>query len=136
MERILSEGRDVLGCFRELILQPQSDLPWFRHRLMEENFRIAEERLVLEEGKFYPMMRAVPGKEQAPWSAAELQFGRYLLREKDPVLHRLLLREKELREKILEQLAGQESPAAAQRRSEIEEERLLIKEALDNYEGF
>ena len=34
MERILTEGKAALPGFQELILQPQSDIPHFRHFLM------------------------------------------------------------------------------------------------------
>ena len=45
---------------RELVLQPQSDIREVRKWLMENGWRIAEEHAVLEDGKYYPMLRAVP----------------------------------------------------------------------------
>lgn len=43
MEKILTEGKAALPGFRELILQPQSDIPHFRHFLMEHGFCIIQE---------------------------------------------------------------------------------------------
>ena len=55
--RILSSKREVLGG-ATLVLQPQSDLPSVRGWLAEEGYAITAEDLVLEDGKYYPMMRA------------------------------------------------------------------------------
>lgn len=55
--RILSSKREVLGG-ATLVLQPQSDLPSVRGWLAEEGYAITAEDLVLEDGKYYQMMRA------------------------------------------------------------------------------
>lgn len=57
--RILQEGSAALEGVRELILQPQSELRSVRLYLEEAGYEIADEDLVCEDGKFYPMMRAV-----------------------------------------------------------------------------
>ena len=62
MERILTDGRSVRNSFSELILQPQSDIPHFRRFIQSEGWEITEEKMVEEDGKFYPMMRVVPGE--------------------------------------------------------------------------
>ena len=59
MEKILSDNPEVRDSFQELILQPQSDIPHFRHFLMSNGYRITEEKMILEDGKFYPMMKAI-----------------------------------------------------------------------------
>ena len=61
MERILTDGRSVRNSFSELILQPQSDIPHFRRFIQSEGWEITEEKMVEEDGKFYPMMRVVHG---------------------------------------------------------------------------
>lgn len=58
MMRILSADREKTASFRELILQPQSELQMFRVWLRSEGYRIAQENMIEEDGKFYPMMRA------------------------------------------------------------------------------
>ena len=60
MMRILWEEKHKTDSFRELILQPQSELEEFRRWLRERGMRITDEKMVEEDGKFYPMMRAVP----------------------------------------------------------------------------
>lgn len=57
MMRILSEDRDKTASFRELILQPQSEIERFRAGLREMGYQIIDEQMIEEDGKFYPMMR-------------------------------------------------------------------------------
>ena len=135
MEKILSADWKITDSFQELILQPQSDIPHFRKFLMENGYSIIEEKMILEDGKFYPMMKAVRKQEQDSWTAEELMFGRYLLAEKNPVLHQFLLREMNIRDKILMNLKTAGTEEALRRRNEIEEEKQLIQAALDSYES-
>ncbi len=60
MMRILGEEKAKTDSFTELILQPQSEIMQFRTWLREQGLRITDEKMVEEDGKFYPMMRAVP----------------------------------------------------------------------------
>ncbi len=64
MMRILGEEKQKTDAFRELILQPQSELEEFRRWLRERGLRITDEKMVEEDKKFYPMMRAVPGSDE------------------------------------------------------------------------
>lgn len=57
MRRILSENSVKTDSFQELVLQPQSEIEQFRAWLRERGYRITEEKMVAEDGKFYPMMR-------------------------------------------------------------------------------
>lgn len=63
MMRILSDDRDKTNSFRELILQPQSEVEQFRAWLRSRGYRITDENMIEEDGKFYPMMRAETGAE-------------------------------------------------------------------------
>ena len=132
--RILSEGAGKLGACRELILQPQSDLKAVRAYLEGEGWKIDREEMVQEEGKFYPMMRAVPG-EKSKMTPIQLRFGPLLLANCHPVLKDYLLREQRINEKILASLEGQESETAKARISEVEAELAMVREALEVF-GF
>ena len=103
MERILNEGAKVREGFQELILQPQSDLPHFRHFLSEIGWEIVREEMIKEDGKFYPMMKAVRREsgEQFAYTEEEAWFGPLLLKKCHPVLREYLLREESIRKKIL-----------------------------------
>ncbi|MDO4616744.1 MAG: class I SAM-dependent methyltransferase [Lachnospiraceae bacterium] len=57
--RILKARPDLLEEISELILEPQSDAEGVRSFLGEIGFVIVDEDLVLEDGKFYPVIKAV-----------------------------------------------------------------------------
>ena len=146
MERILTDGQSVRDSFSELILQPQSDIPHFRRFIQSQGFQIVEEKMVEEESKFYPMMRVVRTcpegdgnenlvSEAAPYTLEEA-FGKFLLKEHNPVLYRYLLREERIRADILKQLqAAPQAEAVTARIREVKEEAQLIKAALAEYES-
>ncbi len=138
MEQILTRGRKVRDSFSELILQPQSDIPHFRRYLAEEGYSIAEENIVLDGGKFYPMMKAV--KIEMPETTVTLTeeealFGKFLLKQRHPVLKQYLEREKRIREQILASLGEAKGDPASQRILEVREERQRILAALTYYES-
>lgn len=136
MEKILSDNPEVRDSFQELILQPQSDIPHFRHFLMSNGYRITEEKMILEDCKFYPMMKAIRDqKRNESWTPLEEMFGKYLLQEKNPVLQQFLQRELRIRQNILTKLQKAETEETKKRRNEVEEEKQLILAALNIYES-
>ena len=63
MEKIIEEGEETLKSVSYLILQPQSELAHFRRFLHQKGYCIEQEKMVLEDGKYYPMMKARKGRE-------------------------------------------------------------------------
>lgn len=57
---ILERSLPLAKGMKQLILQPQSEIHIVRAWLREHDFAIAAEDMVFEDGKYYPMMRAVP----------------------------------------------------------------------------
>mgnify|MGYP000860396195 CR=1 FL=1 len=100
MVKILSDGYDKILTMKELILQPQSELRFFREYLRTHGIKIVQENMVKEEGKFYPIIKAVPSQNKdllydvfegaGFFKEAEQRisdsFGPLLLRERNPVL--------------------------------------------------
>lgn len=128
--RILKNGKAVLEQIKELILQPQSDIREVRLFLQEEGFRITEEDMVEEDGKFYPMMRAVPDQEmKKTLSEQQLLYGPRLLDAGHPVLQRYLQYEQKLLERVLGKLSMEESQGAMRRKEEIMEALALNEQA-------
>ena len=131
--RILKEGRKVADQLSALILQPQSEIEKVRKYLNQSGFRITEEKMVEETGKYYPMMRVVHGEAET-YEEYEYLYGKRLLEKKDPVLKKYLLREKEIRESILKQLAKhKDSQTARDREKTVREECRLVCLALSCY---
>ena len=54
---ILESGRVICEQAHGLVLQPQSELPKVRRFLMENGYVTEREEMVMEDGKYYPMMR-------------------------------------------------------------------------------
>ena len=122
MMRILQEDEAKTASFKEMILQPQSELPQFRCFLRSHGYLIVEENMIEEDGKFYPMMKAVKGEKEGliqcdnlprtlsgelVWrNQMEDRYGAALLKEKSIVLYRYLEREKHTYEEILKKLNG------------------------------
>ena len=134
---ILTAGETVCRSAKELILQPQSDIPHFRRFVMQNGYQIIQEEMILEDGKFYPIMKVVQheGEQPAVWSREEEMFGRLLLERKHPVLKLYLERDLRIRSEISAQLESASGDAAMKRRMEVEEEKQLILAALHRYES-
>lgn len=131
--RILNESPETVREIREFILQPQSEIHKVRAYLNQNGFRLTEEKMTEEEGKFYPVMKLVHGEEPA-YSEQELYYGRKLLADRNPVLYRFLAREEERMEAIYQGLKEQSGEAVRFRRGEIERELVRIRKTLALYQ--
>lgn len=108
MMRILSEDREKTDSFQEMILQPQSDIELFRRFLYEQGYHITNENMIEEDGKFYPMMRAVrPDIKPGIPDQLACRYGPLLLQERSQVLLCFLKREERIYGEILESLRTQ-----------------------------
>lgn len=95
---ILTAGSKICRGVRELILQPQSQIPQVRTFLIKNGYCLTDENMIIEEGKYYPMLRAVPQEtanglqraDCAQLSELQLAYGPLLLRDRNPVLGRYL----------------------------------------------
>lgn len=161
MEEILLRTPERTKSFRAMVLGPQSDPDKVRAALRLLGAQPEEERLVYEDGKYYPVIRAVfpenihlqaedtPGEKRAqavPGFAAGIPdgirreamdlFGPLLLVHRDPVLYEYLRRQSTVLEKILRSV----SRAAAVReehiakREEIRHSLEVFRAALTVYE--
>ena len=150
---ILAKGIDAARTAKEWVLQPQSDVRRVRQWLRMSGFAIADEEMVCERGKFYPVLRVMAGAggqgtppgnsgrtdfcDPANESFATLDrgilqndadaladmFGAVLLKKKHPVLREFLEKEDRRISRILDGLADAEGG----RRAELDEERRLVR---------
>lgn len=133
MERILQEGRGVVDRLKELILQPQSDIFHFRKYLTESGYMIIEENMIYEDGKFYPMMKAVRGS--VTYTELEYRYGPVLLKNRAPELQEYLVLERSKLCEISDGLQRNDSPGSRARNIEIRKEMQQVQAALDIYAG-
>ncbi len=61
MREILMREPDKTRSLQVLVLGPQSDPDRIRSAIRELGFSLADERLIFEDGKYYPVLRAVRG---------------------------------------------------------------------------
>lgn len=131
--KILEEGSQVVASLHACILQPQSEIQKVRRYLVKHGMRIEAEDMVEEDGKFYPVMRAVHG-EPEPYTEVEYLYGKYLLRAHHPVLKKYLYREMQIKESIFHQLyRHRDSKSAALRMEEVRREMQMISRAFACY---
>jgi tRNA (adenine22-N1)-methyltransferase len=92
-----------------LVLSPNRDAAVLRGALAALGYRIDDEALVCEGGHYYPVIRAMRG--QSPQlTAAELEFGPVLLKNRPEVLRRFVQRRVQETRVVRERVAGSESP--------------------------
>ena len=129
---ILEQDPEKTVSFRELILGPQSDWGAFRYSLMKLKLRITEERLIHEDGKYYPLIRAVPTENDrnTDMTEEERMYGPVLLKNQDPVLREFLYKRKN---KLTLILQGIRKEAHPQKAEELTKELLLVNRALERY---
>ena len=127
---ILTRGENVVRTLDQLILEPQSELAAVRAFLRENNYFVEAEDLVLEDGKYYPILRVLPKRSsdvltfsgESGLSPAVLDaYGHRLLAAHHPVLLSFLQKEKKQCEQILAGLPTEdsESERIALRRAEL-----------------
>ncbi|MDO4489735.1 MAG: class I SAM-dependent methyltransferase [Lachnospiraceae bacterium] len=145
--RILKARPDVVEQLQELVLEPQSDVDQVRSYLFSIGFAIVDEDMVLEDGKFYPIIRALPetrkqemesfkedpAVEQLP-EAAKLRYGRILLGKRHPVLKELILHDRKQAAGILERLLQNPTEKSLARIEELKKEMQWMEDALKLYE--
>ena len=124
--RILEAGKEVLETVSSMILQPQSEIGQVRKFLAEHGYRITAEDMVLDEGKYYPMMRVEHGSQEE-WIEQEYAFGKYLIASGNPVLLEFLGKEEKLCGEILQSLEGKSGEHIEKRRGEVLERQNLIR---------
>lgn len=129
MMEILEAGSACRDAAKQLVLQPQSEIPEVRAYLVSKGFAIIKEDMCLEDGKFYVVMKAVHGGEEK-LSPEEALGGPCLIRGKHPVAAAYVAQLVEKKKRILEQLEGSSKEEALRRREEAAGELAVAKRTL------
>lgn len=130
IRRILQENWEKVCAMRSFVLQPQSEIDEVRAFLKMKGCVTKREDMVCEDGKYYMMMRVIPGGQESGVGtqsipedviphATQLQYGAFLIATHHPVLEQYLRYRRGMYEGILEQY-----PAGGDRvrRDELERE--------------
>ncbi len=119
---ILEESINIIKDAKELVLSPQSEIYIVRHFLHDNGFKIVSEEMVKEQGKFYVVIRAVPGSQHYKDESGYI-YGEYLIENKNKILEEFLLKEQKRTGSILDSLASSSGSAAVKERKDT-----LLKE--------
>lgn len=103
MVRILEMAPNVWERFSFLVLQPMSDAAALREFLYTAEWHLDEERLVVDDGRLYELMRAVPGRVD-PLPLWQYEIGPLNWERKDPLLTRKITQLIDKKEHIVQGL--------------------------------
>lgn len=136
MVDILRAGNMHLENGIHLILQPQSELHLVRAYLHKVGYEIVREDMLLEDGKYYTIMKAVrTGNFMEAYSDAELRYGRLLLDGRNPVLGEYLQNKYLQNRNLQDNLIKADTEKARQRVAELQREQRLIESCLNTETG-
>ncbi|MDF2609441.1 MAG: hypothetical protein K0R92_915 [Lachnospiraceae bacterium] len=132
--RILEEGAAAVKRCRELVLQPQSELPLVRKYLHTIGFQISGEQMLEEDGKYYDIIKAAPALDNETYDREVFyQYGKLLLEGQDTVAKDFLMREKRLKKQVMEELSRNLTENTKKRLTQVEQEIAYIEEGLLYY---
>lgn len=132
--KILKDSKEVVQDIDELVLQPQSEIPLVRHYLHEIGFKIVNENMLMDEGKYYVVLRAIKGQESYDKQEYYL-YGKLLLENKNQVLKEYLENGYQKHIEIRNKLVENESHRAEKRIKELKEEIGYMMKGLSYYEN-
>lgn len=125
---LLEQSKQVVNTVKEFVLCPHLDVPAVRKYLHHIGYSIADEKMVLEDGIFYTILRATKG-EQKYNKKIEYLFGKILLDNKDAVLKQFISNEKSRLQNIQLQLCDKKTQQSQKRLQEILQYQKLVEEA-------
>lgn len=100
---ILNRGKNIKGI-KELVLSPHKRVDIVRKYLLDNNWKITDENMVIDNNKYYTILKAVPEREESEYDEAGLMYGRLLLLTKNPVLKQYLEKENKMYEEVLKKV--------------------------------
>ena len=129
--RILTDGSEVAAAAKELVLSPQSEAFLVRKCVHRLGFQIASEEMLADQGKYYVVIRAVPGNERYG-EEIDYLYGKKLMDRQDIIFFQYMKKEEARVNKVLQGLPGQGlSAVGEQRKKDLQQERAQIKKVLN-----
>lgn len=126
---ILKNNLNLVKDIQKLILQPQQDIPRVRKFLHTIGFKIEDEKMVEEEGKYYTVIVASLGNERYD-KEYEYEYGKMLIDKKEDVFKEYILKKQEKLTEIYAHINQIDSEYTYKRKQELEEERKKQEEVM------
>lgn len=134
MVRILEQAVDHLRNGIHLILQPQSEFDSVRAYLFSVGYRIIREEMLIDEGKYYTVLKAVPTDTPLQeLSQTELLYGPLLLADRHPILKQYLEEQLIKNQALYEKLSHINTDKASVRVADLKTEIAQITECLSGF---
>lgn len=80
---VLSSNTDAVCSAKQLVLQPQKDIDKVRRYIHKIGYKIENEIILIDAGKYYTVINAVKGKEE--YTEAEYMIGKCLIKNKGEI---------------------------------------------------
>lgn len=130
--RILDSGKEVLAQVQELVLSPHSEISLVRTYLLENDYQIIREKMLIDDGKYYTIIKAIHGRSKK-YTDLQIKYGLQLIENKDETLKKYLLKEKSQKQQILANLQENITENTWIRKNQVQLELDLINQALGRY---
>jgi len=127
---ILEDNLDTVKAVGLLILQPQVDEDMVRRYLHSISFSISDEKMIYEDGKYYTIIVAKPGRE-ARYSQEEYMIGAKLIENRDPTLKKYIEHKRGNLNKIKNNIKEIKSESSKKRLNEVEKELSIYEDVLE-----
>ena len=134
IKQILEENLEIAKSANNLILQGNNGLFELRHFLLENGFKIVDEKDVFENDKYYQIIKTENGLEKYS-NEYEYEFGKILIENKSKNLLENIERLIDADEKILKELNFKNSDSAKSRVFELENEIDIYNRLRDEIEN-
>lgn len=131
---ILEGGKKHLQNGINLVLQPQSDIKAVREYLLKCGYTISLEKMLIDEGKYYTVIKAIPALGQTTsYSSEEMDYGPCLLENQDLILKKYLNFSKDKKLDLMKKLNQARSDKSIERTKQLEGEINYIDNILQKY---
>lgn len=127
---ILKNSPETVQSLKQLILQPQLDMGKVRKYIHSIDFKIENEEMIIDDGKYYTIISAIPGQEKYN-DEKEYVFGKRLIEKKHTVLKKYIVYKMGKQEEIIEKLEHVETKNAGLKRRALEEEYKMFQEVYE-----
>lgn len=132
MVEILEKGKSKLIDIKRIILAPNARWEILRKYLVEEDFKIIDEDLVLEDNRFYPIIVIEKGNK-GKLTPAELFLGPKLLEKKHVLLKEFFVFEKQGADKNIIKMEKSLNPETKERIEELKEKWKEMSRCLNEF---
>ena len=126
---VLESNKKAVNNAKQLILQPQRDIEKVRAYLHNINYKIINEEMLIEAGKYYTIINAIKGIDEE-YSEIEYYFGKFLLNKKSAVLKQFIDHEYKKINIVLENISSNAIENADERIAQLKYIKALYEEGL------